>query len=103
MEGAARRFCDAGRHTLEHAFAYPLGQTDPAQAIDALCLFLEAHKTPLLVTVADPFHLGKTPEEGVEALLRLDSLGGRTVCIKEGRQDPLRELYGAMAPAQEAG
>ncbi|MBI2171681.1 MAG: recombinase family protein [Chloroflexi bacterium] len=103
MEGAARRFCDAGRYTLERAFAYPLGQTDPAQAVDALCLFLEAQKTPFLVTVANPLHLGKTPEQGVESLLRLDSLGARMVCIQEGRQDPLRELYDAMAPAQEAG
>ncbi|MBI4311306.1 MAG: recombinase family protein [Chloroflexi bacterium] len=97
MDGAMRRYCDANRHTLEQTFAFPKRETPPAQALGRMAAFLEGARAPYLVALASPLHLGATPEEGVEALLKLDSLGARVVSIQEGGPSLIGELFGAMA------
>ncbi len=102
LEGDMRRYCQANRHTLEQTFAYPKAQRESGQTLAEVYRFLERQKQPYLVALADTWHLGATPEAGIEALLRLDNLGSRAACIVDGSLPPLRVFAGALAPAPTA-
>ena len=96
-------FVDRNRHTLAHVFADPLGTASgQREGLTQMFRHLSQEPVQFLVLVTDPTHLGSTPVEAVERILKVGNLGSKVVCSTGEISDPVQAMYGILS-AQGAG
>ncbi len=103
QEAQVRDFVDRNRHTLAQVFA-DSSETASVhrQGLTQMFQHLSGEPVQFLVLVTDPTHLGSTPVEAMEGILKVDGLGSKVVCTMGELSDPLQALYSVLS-AEGAG
>ncbi|MCH8940277.1 MAG: recombinase family protein, partial [Chloroflexi bacterium] len=103
QEAQIGHFVDRHHHTLAQIFADPLGTASVhPEGLTQMFQRLSGEPVQFLVLVTDPTHLGSTPVEAVERILKVDSLGSRVVCTMDEISDPMQAMYRVLS-AQGVG
>ncbi len=91
MKGAFLEYCKLHQHQpVETFFDSPGGQAEGASAYRRMVEYMRSSRGQFLVVVPDAPHLGEDVEAVARAMVELEGMGARVVCMDDDLPDPLQ-------------
>lgn len=91
MKGAFLEYCKLHQHQPVETFAsVPAGQAEGLPTYQRMVEYMRGSRGQFLVVIPDASHLGEDVEAVARAMVELEGMGARVVCMDEDLPDPLQ-------------
>ncbi len=91
VKGAFLEYCKLHQHQPVETFAsVPAGQAEGLPAYQRMVEYMRGSRGQFLVVIPDASHLGEDVEAVARAMVELEGMGARVVCMDEDLPDPLQ-------------